>query len=126
MIRDLPVEGKTKMAATEIIDKQFKDKGLANFVSSNIVYDEKTNYKTVKWCINLDSIIDNIESIIGFKVESNESHDKLEPYTGKSFFINGEKSIKLEEEVYKKYFPSCEIFEIEGAGHYVHIDKAAT
>jgi len=38
-------------------------------VLSNIVYDEATDQKTVKWGINLPGIIKNIENIIDFGVE---------------------------------------------------------
>jgi len=38
--------------------------------------------------------------------------------------INGEKSIRQELEVYKKHFPNAEeIKVVEGAGHYVMVDK---
>ena len=39
---------------------------MSNFIASNLVYDEKSNNKTVKWCINLDSIIENLQNITGF------------------------------------------------------------
>ena len=57
----------------DVIQQNFKDPGIANFVASNLVYDEATDRKFVKWCVNLDAIIHNIENIIGFE-------DKLRPY----------------------------------------------
>jgi hypothetical protein len=43
----------------ETIQNTFKDIGIANLVASNLVYDEQTDNKRVKWCVNLDSIIAN-------------------------------------------------------------------
>ena len=59
-IRGLEIEGKTRKSAIETIQKTFSDIGIANFIASNLVYDPSTNNKTVKWCINLDAIIDNL------------------------------------------------------------------
>jgi len=85
-------------------------------VASNLVYDEGSDRKFVKWCVNLDSIIANIENIIGFE-------EKLRPFEGPTLFINGGLSLKFEENVYKKLFPNAFIETVEGAGHYVHTDK---
>jgi pimeloyl-ACP methyl ester carboxylesterase len=59
-IKGLKVEGKTRKVAIETIQKTFTDIGIANFIASNLVYDEKSDNKTVKWCVNLDAIIDNL------------------------------------------------------------------
>lgn len=74
----------TRKGAIETIQKTFKDIGIANFIASNVVYDDKTDNKRVKWCVNLDSIISNISNITGF----NDDLD-LVPYAGPSLFING-------------------------------------
>lgn len=70
----------------------------------------------MKWCVNLDAIIGNIESIVGFP-------ENLTPYKGPALFINGGLSVKVDEVVYKKLFPEAKIITVEGAGHYVHTDK---
>jgi pimeloyl-ACP methyl ester carboxylesterase len=115
-IKGLNIEGKTRKTAMDVIQQSFKDPGIANFVASNLVYDEASDRKFVKWCVNLDSIIQNIESIIGFD-------DTLRPFTGPTLFLNGSLSVKVEPEVYKKKFPECNIVNVDGAGHYVHTDK---
>ena len=51
-------------------------------IGSNLVYDENTNNKTVKWCVNLDAVIDNFSNITGF-------NNDLKPYEGPSLFVNG-------------------------------------
>jgi len=71
--------------------------------------------------------------IVGF------NDDKiLEPYTGPSLFVNGSYTVqKLQEskafpmekekirDIYKPLFPDCTAVIVEGAGHFVHIDKPA-
>ncbi len=100
----------------DFIQQSFKDPGIANFVASNLVYDEASDRKFVKWCVNLDAIISNIENIIGFE-------EKLRPYSGPTLFLNGSLSLKFEDNVYKKLFPNANIETVEGAAHYVHTDK---
>lgn len=87
-------------------------------MASNLVYDEANERKFVKWCVNLDSIIANIESIIGF-----DEKDPVRPYVGPTLFLNGSLSVKVDDAVYQKYFPNCKLVTVEGAGHYVHTDK---
>lgn len=49
-----------------------------------MVYDEKTENKTVKWSVNLDSIILNFTKIVGFNDDKT-----LNAYSGPSLFVNG-------------------------------------
>lgn len=74
----------------------------------------------MKWCVNLDAIIMNIENITGFE------EDTLAPFEGPTMFMNGELSVKNDESVYRKLFPNAYIKTVEGAGHYVHTDKPKT
>lgn len=74
----------------DVIQQSFKDPGIANFVASNLVYDEASDRKFVKWCVNLEAIINNAEKIIGFDTE-------LRPYSGPTLFLNGSLSVKVEE-----------------------------
>ena len=39
-IKELNIEGKTRKTALDVIQQAFKDPGIANFVASNLVYDE--------------------------------------------------------------------------------------
>ena len=59
-------------------------------MASNLVYDEANDRKFVKWCVNLDAIINNAEKIIGFDTE-------LRPFIGPTLFLNGGLSVKVEE-----------------------------
>jgi len=56
-VKNLKIEGSTRKKAISIIQEKFKDAGIANFIASNVVYDEKTDNKTVKWSVHLDAII---------------------------------------------------------------------
>ena len=60
---------------------------MANFLTGNVIYDPADRNR-VKWCVNLDSLINNIENIIGFN-----NDNELQPYTGPSLFINGKLSV---------------------------------
>ena len=129
-IRGLEVEGKTRKSAIETIQKSFSDIGISNFIASNLVYDANTNNKTVKWCINLDAIIDNLQNITGF----NDDLD-LNPFQGPSLFVNGSFSTKKMQgdgvfppnedlkNIYKPHFPDCTVVIVPEAGHFVHTDK---
>lgn len=119
-IKNLNIEGKTRKTALDVIQKEFSDPGIANFIASNLVYDEDSDNKYVKWCINLDAILKNIHNLVGFEDE------ELKPYLKPTMFINGSLSVKLENHTYTHLFPDSYIEIIEGAGHYVHTDKPKT
>jgi hypothetical protein len=74
----------------DVIQQTFKDPGIANFVATNLVYDETNERKFVKWCVDLDSILLNYENIIGFD-------DKLTPYSGPALFLNGSLSVRHDD-----------------------------
>ena len=89
-IKNLNIEGKTRKTALDLIQHAFKDPGIANFVATNLVYDESTDRKFVKWCVNFDSILLNYEHIIGFD-------EKLHQFKGHTLFLNGSLSVKHDE-----------------------------
>lgn len=45
---------------------------------------------------------------------------------GPTFFLNGSLSVQYDDKVYQGEFPNCKILKVEGAGHYVYIDKSQT
>jgi len=55
--------------------------------------------------------------LVGFEAATNK-------YLGPTFFLNGSLSVRYDDEVYKREFPNCETFLIDGAGHYIYYDKA--
>ena len=102
-----------------MINEHYKDRGIANFISNNLAYQEEDDHKTVKWCVNLDAIVNNIDSLVGYPTFA---ADKPK-YEGPSYFLNGSLSVKYDDDVYRSEFPNAKISTIDGAGHYVHIDK---
>lgn len=119
MIKDLDVEGKTKKAALDVIHQKFPDRGIANMISNNLAYTAESDHQTVKWCVNLDSILKNIEKLSGFEPAARK-------YIGPAFFLNGDKSVVYDDDVYWEEFPLAEMHTVEGAGHYIYNDKGKT
>ena len=103
----------------DVINKAFPDKGLAAMIANNLVYTEESDFQEVEWCINFESVLNNLDNLVGFP-------EHLQAYEGKTFFINGGLSIDYPESIYKQKFPNAVLHEVEGAGHYVHQDKSIT
>ena len=75
----------------------------------------------MKWACNLDAIINNIDNLTGFTYpKSNAIFD------APTFFLNGTLSVKYPDSVYLSEFPHAKVVGIEGAGHYVHMDRGQT
>ena len=118
-IKALDVEGKSKKAALDVIQQKFQDRGVANMISNNLAYTEEDNHQKVRWCINFNSILNSLDSLVGFEPASTK-------YQGPSFFLNGSLSVQYNDEIYRKEFPKSENFLIDGAGHYIYYDKTQT
>lgn len=88
-------------------------------ISNNLAYTDADNHQTVKWCVNFDSILSSLDSLVGFE----HSQDK---YQGPAYFLNGSLSVRYDDDVYIKEFPKAKTFQIEGAGHYIYNDKGQT
>ena len=69
----------------------------------------------------MDAFIDNIDSITGYTLKSKKEH-----FSEPTFFLHGTLSVKYSDEVYLKEFPHAKVVGIEGAGHYVHMDRGQT
>jgi len=109
----------TRKGAIDLINEKYKDKGMANLITNNLAYSEEDDHKTVKWTVNLDSIIDNIDNLTGYSFTKQE----LPKYTGPTFFLNGTLSVQYPDDVYLSEFPNAKVVGIEGAGHYIHMDR---
>jgi len=55
-------------------------------ISNNLAYTSDDNHSTVKWCVNLNAILSNLNLLSNFE----PAYTK---YAGPTFFINGDKSI---------------------------------
>lgn len=87
---------------------------------NNLVYTEADDHQTVEWSINMDAIMANLDNIVGYP---RGVHTK---YPGPAYFLNGSLSVQYPDEVYTDEFPNARVAEVEGAGHYLHIDKGQT
>ena len=70
----------------------------------------------------MDAIVSNIDNIVGYPNATSDSHK----YPGFAYFLNGSLSVRYPDETYTNEFPNARIAEVEGAGHYIHIDKGQT
>ena len=66
--------------------------------------------------------MNNIDNIVGYPNATQENHK----YQGLAYFLNGSLSVQYPDEVYTGEFPNARVAEVEGAGHYIHIDKGQT
>lgn len=113
----LDIDGKTRKNVIDMLNEKFPDRGTANLISMNIIYDGDSN-NTVKWCTNLKALRDNLENIIGFP----DLKECNKPF----MCLYGENSRKFGLEEYRKLFPNCkeeDIVEIKDAGHWLHFEK---
>lgn len=101
--------------AEDFLAKFIKDEGTRLFLLKNLYRNEKT----LSLRLNLQVLKDNIEEI-GAPLPSGLK------FEGPALFIKGGKSnyISAEDEpLINLHFPSAEIREISGAGHWVHAEK---
>ena len=106
----------------DMILAEFTDAGIANFIANNLVYSEADDHQTVEWSINIDAIMANLDNIVGYPNAQTEAHK----YQGLAYFLNGSLSVQYADEIYTNEFPNARVAEVEGAGHYLHIDKGQT
>jgi pimeloyl-ACP methyl ester carboxylesterase len=94
-------------------------KNIRNLILKNL---QKKNGRFM-WRININSVYNNFNNIFdGFEVE-NFSDNKIEI---KTLFIKGVDSDYIKEidkKIIKYIFSDSEIIEIQGAGHWLHIDQ---
>ena len=117
-IREIDIVGKTRKAAIDLINSKYADRGVAALITNNLAYSDEQNHSTVKWTCNLDAIIANMSNLT--------SYPSLPASQVKAFFLNGTLSVKYSDNIYLDKFPQAKVVGIEGAGHYVHMDRGQT
>ena len=129
-ILTLDISGGTRKGAMDKVEKLFPDRGIANFITNNLIYEGEDEEQTVTWGCNMQAIKDNAHHIADYPgcttnkdVDAVPDFEGMQPYMGPAFFLNGTKSVRHPEEIYKHNFPNAKLIDIEGAGHYVHVDK---
>lgn len=103
--------------ADALLASRIPDDALRLFLLQNLTQ-EADEYR---WRINMDAIRKSLIDIDGFPAPISV---KSQPV--KTLFLGGEDSDYIKPHHYpiiKKYFPKAQIHIIEGAGHWLHIDK---
>ncbi len=73
----------------------FPDRGIANFITNNLIYEGETDQQTVTWCCNLNAIKKNVGTLTGYPTcdglaAAAPLYDfAATPYEGPAFFLNG-------------------------------------
>ncbi|XP_076397169.1 sn-1-specific diacylglycerol lipase ABHD11 isoform X2 [Megachile rotundata] len=109
---------KARNAAKEQLAASIKSLSLRQFLTMNLV---EADIGKFKWRVNLPVLEQNFARHIAvFPSVGSKA------YTGPTLFIGGSKSdyIKVEDhDKIKQLFPNAEILYINGANHWVHVDK---
>ncbi|KAL4223643.1 Alpha/beta hydrolase domain-containing protein 11 [Mactra antiquata] len=113
---DSPQLSKIRRQVVNELAEAIQDEPMRHFLASNLTV--KDNALT--WKCNLDSIINNFNTLASFPKFEDEQ------YYGDTLFIGGMRSNYIHIDHYPKIkalFPTAEIKMIPDAGHWVHADK---
>jgi esterase len=106
---------KNRKEIEKYFDAKIYDPLIKQLVLKNIGINKS---KEFEWKVNLPVIVKNLPVILsGIDIKGT--------FTGPSFFIKAEKSNYLKDaelDEIREYFPKAELFEIRGAGHWIHTD----
>ncbi|NNF01512.1 MAG: alpha/beta fold hydrolase [Bacteroidia bacterium] len=102
--------------AEVVLQEHLNEEAVIQFLMKGLYRDADMNFA---WRYNLEALYKNYDNLLaGIEVEI--------PYNRGVLFIKGEKSPYVgqkEEMKISKFFPSYEIEEIKGAGHWVHAES---
>lgn len=110
----------SRKQADELLAASIPDKSLRLFLLQNLVQEGDA----YQWRVNLDSIRKSLVDIDGFPAPISVKSHRV-----KSLFLGGGESAFIRPHhhpIIKKYFPLAQIHSIDGAGHWLHIDKPDT
>ena len=110
------VEIKFRKDAEEQLRKNIPELGERLFLVQNLNFRDKEN---IKWDINLEAIRNNLPNLMDFP------HFKKPTYLS-TLFIKGSLSNYITEEHTQKthqLFPNYKLTTVEGAGHWIHVEK---
>lgn len=116
---NLPMS-KARQVADQHLSRHITDKGVRQFLITNLVQQDDGAFK---WRLNINALLSNYVHIGNFPQFCGEKR-----YTGPTVFIAGGSSDyiqKKDHEEIKKLFPKAEFVTIEGAGHWLHSEKPA-
>ena len=118
-LNSVPVESiKSRKEADELLAENIDVKSLRQFLLQNLVPDPAGGYQ---WRVNLRSIEQNMDNIMGFPTESSAVL-----FNKETVFIGGEKSAYLApryQRVAEEMFPNASVHSVSNAGHWPHIES---
>jgi len=107
----------SRKQADALLTAAIPDTSLRLFLLQNLVQDGDT----FRWRVNLETIRRSLVDIDGFPAPISVKSHRV-----KTLFLGGSKSTYIRPQhhpIIKKYFPMAQIHTIDGAGHWLHIDK---
>ena len=105
----------SRKEAQESMESHISDFGVMQFLLKNL---DRTS-DGYQWKVNLDVIIDNIESV-------GSTYDFVESQEVETLFIRGSKSdyiLNEDRTLLKMHFPNSNLLTIKDAGHWVHAEQ---
>ena len=104
-----------------LLDEKLGDPPLVSFLLTNVDYDEKNS--KYFWRSPLEILKRHLPEIRGWP-EEETSH--LAPFNKPALFLHGSNSDYVSEEAkvkIRKLFPLSKFVCVEGAGHWIHVDR---
>ena len=65
-IASINIQGSTRKSAMDQVEKLFPDRGIANFITNNLIYEGEGQDEHVAWCCNLKAIKANAGNIADY------------------------------------------------------------
>ncbi len=109
----------SRQEAENFLRSRINEESTVQFLLKNLSREKEGGYR---WKMNLEVIVKHYQEILGYTL----GEDIL--YEGPTLFVRGETSnyIELDEfPLYKRLFPTAELVNIAGAGHWVHAEQPA-
>ncbi len=119
ILSELPLEDfKSRDDADKALHQYIRIKRIRNFLLKNLTRDENGSFR---WKLNLPVLRSNLNNIL-----AGIGHEQFLHQDFPVLFVKGELSDYISEKDFpliKTIFPATQIKTIEGAGHWVHVEK---
>ncbi len=109
----------SRKQADEILEQSLSNKGIRDFLLTNLQRDTSGKHGAYKWRMNLEAIAESYANIkIGLETDS--------VFPGETLFVKGGESdylLPIYTDSTLALFPEAKVSVITGAGHWVHSEK---
>lgn len=115
-VKDFQAEGKSKQEIKTILSENFDNPAIAHLLMTNMEFNEKDLVS--KWKSNMDTLANSSNNVFGWEYCGEYKGPFLALVAGKK------RSFHLVD--FEKSFPNAteeDIVAIDGAGHFVHVDR---